>query len=88
MPVFLDWYEIYKLFVNLIRVEQCLKDHSDQKSLAMSFRMTFSARLSVNFQCYSRDNLIILIPGQWLAGVPTILLGLVLGLSLLMDGKD
>lgn len=30
--------------------------------------MTFSTTLSVNYQCYSKDSLIILIPGQWLAG--------------------
>lgn len=53
--------------------------------MAMSFRMTFSV---VNYQSYSRDSLIILIPGQWLTGWLTILLGLVLRLSLLMDGKD
>lgn len=34
----------------------------------MSFIITSSARWTVNYHWYSRDSLIIMIPGQWLAG--------------------
>ncbi len=57
--------------MNLIRVEQRLKDHADQKSLAMSFRVTFSTTPCVNYQCYSRGSLSFWSPDSgWLADYP------------------